>query len=157
MSKDPLVSVVISSMSNGSKIRLSFVQVMNWKGGWDSMWQWMTPLSASGRYWIVGVNTTRAGSATRHARHEHWTVKKAIVNCVVWTYRWLRGLQGHVGLCRCHWWPRRRTFQRPQTWSERWLGRPRVELLPDPVWEDGDERSIKIKERGGGGGIVMHC
>ena len=37
MSKDPLVSVVISSMSNGSKIRLSFVQVMNWKGGWDSM------------------------------------------------------------------------------------------------------------------------
>ena len=26
----------------------------------------MTPLRASGRYWIVGVNTTRAGSATRH-------------------------------------------------------------------------------------------
>ena len=37
MSKDPLVSVVISSMSNGSNIRLSLVQVMNWKGGWDSM------------------------------------------------------------------------------------------------------------------------
>ena len=33
MSRDPLVSVCISSMSKGSNILLSFVQVMNWKGG----------------------------------------------------------------------------------------------------------------------------
>ena len=62
MSRDPLVRVVISSISKGSNILLSLVHVMNWKGGCDSMWQWMTPIKASGRYWIVGVNTTRAGS-----------------------------------------------------------------------------------------------
>ena len=62
MRSDPFVSVWISSISKGSKILLSLVQVMNWKGGWDSIWQWMMPLRWRGRYWIVGVYTTRLGS-----------------------------------------------------------------------------------------------
>ena len=62
MRSEPFVSVCISSISKGSNIRLSLVQVMNWKGGWLSMWQWMIPLRWRGRYWMVGVYTTRLGS-----------------------------------------------------------------------------------------------
>ena len=71
MRSEPFVSVCISSISKGSNIRLSLVQVMNWKGGWLSMWQWMIPLRWRGRYWMVGVYTTRLGSEIGLTMYNH--------------------------------------------------------------------------------------
>ena len=67
-SKEPFLRTPTLGVSNGSKIRLSLVHVMNWNNGWASTWHRTTPDSRNGRYWTVGVNVTRAGSLKKRKR-----------------------------------------------------------------------------------------
>ena len=50
--------------------------------------------------WMVEQNTGICRNVELNGRTKHKVLS---------TYRWLQGWLGRAGLCRCRWWPRRRT------------------------------------------------
>lgn len=67
---EPFLRTLTLGVSNGSKRRLSLVQVMKRNGGLAWTWQRTTPDIFNGRYWTVGVNVTRAASAFNFTRQQ---------------------------------------------------------------------------------------